>query len=92
MNRKTASRRSLRNPIWYFDLGSGFLLPAPAEEAQSDKAGGEERKGTGDGDCRYVRRHLNEQDIGRAEVHGGILNTYSGESEKVTTWASSQRE
>jgi hypothetical protein len=53
--RKTASRRSLRNPIRYFDqaaaTAAALPLPAPAGQTQGAEAGGEEweggRQGTG---------------------------------------------
>ena len=44
-NRKTASRRSLRNPIRCFDQAAdacSLPLPAPAEQTQRAEAGGEE--------------------------------------------------
>src|SRR3974390_572264 len=57
MHRKPASRRSLRTPIWCFDLGNSLLLPAPAEQTQSDEAGGEERQCWRGGwsNCRIVK-------------------------------------
>ena len=46
--------RSLRNPIWCFDLGSSFLLPAPPKQTYSGETAGEERESGGQRDGRRV--------------------------------------